>query len=284
MPVTDDSAWVALSLLQHVGGKTLRALVAHFGSADRVLQADRPALQAVRGVGEKIAAAIQQIDLDRTRREMDVWRAQQITIAPRYTRLYPDILRTLDDEPPTVFYRGALALAQIERAVAIVGTRQPSPDARKIAFRLAALLAQAGYVVVSGLAMGIDTAAHYGALSVRSGQTVAVLGSGVLNVYPLQNHTLGARILKRGALLSENHPDATPNAPRLVSRNRIISGLCQHAVIVESAIDGGAMYTATACIDQGRTLHAVDLPAAGNQMLLQQGAHVISSDLQKRSL
>jgi DNA processing protein len=99
-------------------------------------------------------------------------------------------------------------------------------------------------------------------------------------VYPQQNQALAKRIMQRGALIGENHPDATPNAPRLVSRNRIISGLCQHVIVVETEIDGGAMYAARTAIAQGRKLHVVGLPASGNLQLLKEKARYIAPDLQ----
>ena len=272
-----DIHWVALSLLPKVGKKTLAALIETFGDAESVLQADTKALLQVRGVGLKTAEAIRAVDLTMIRKEINQWQAKGVNIYPAYAADYPYALQPLEDAPPTLFVRGTLPLQA--KAAAIVGTRNPSDEARKIAFELGQCLAQQGWTIVSGLAHGIDTAAHEGALSVASGRTVAVLGGGVLNIYPAENETLAKRILKQGALVGENHPDATPNAARLVSRNRIISGLCQHVIVVETEIDGGAMYAARFATTQGRTVHAVGLPVSGNLELLKNHAKFVNPTL-----
>ena len=272
----DDSAWIALSLLRHVGSKTLRALVARFGSAENVLQASRTDLMNVRGVGAVIADAILVMDIKHINTEIEQWQRANITIAPRYTPQYPPMLRDLDDEPATIFYRGTYNVRALgEKGVAIIGTRDPSQIARQTAFQLGAKLAKQGYIIVSGLAHGIDGAAHHGALSARGGQTLAVLGSGIFHIYPKQHETLAARILQNGAILSENHPQATPSAARLVTRNRIITGLAHHVIVVETADDGGAMHAARFAKIQGKKIYTLDLPATGNQVLLEQGATCI---------
>ena len=272
-----DVHWLALSLLPKVGKKTLSALIETFGDAEAVLQADTKALLQVRGVGQKTAEAIRAVDLTLIRNELDQWQAKGVQVYPAYAADYPPALQSLDDAPPTLFVRGTLQPQA--KAAAIVGTRSPSDEARKIAFELGQCLAEQGWTIVSGLAHGIDTAAHEGALSVADGRTVAVLGGGVLNVYPAENETLANRIVKQGALVGENHPDATPNTARLVSRNRIISGLCQHVIVVETEIDGGAMYAARFATTQGRTVHAVGLPVSGNLELLKNHARYIRPTL-----
>ena len=181
------------------------------------------------------------------------------------------------DRPPALIARGCLGPDLWQRAVGIVGTRNPSSEARYLTLQLAMQLARAGYTVVSGLALGVDTAAHAGALS-ADGKTVAVLGSGVLNVYPKENTELAQRIRAAGAILSELHPRCGANAQRLVSRNRIISGLSKAVIVVESNADGGAMYTARFAHEQGRPVYTCDLPADGNQQLIKDGAYLLRRD------
>jgi len=267
-----DIAWVALSLLPHVGSKTIRALLAHFDSVDAVLQAHRDELLQVRGVGQKIAQAITQIDLKTTQKAVRRWQAQDIQIMTRHASHYPTALTQLEDEPAILFLRGTFQADLLQKTAAIVGTRKPSPLAGVLAFHMANKLVERGYTVVSGLALGIDTEAHQGALNRQDGRTVAVMGSGVLNIYPPQHRKLAHDIIQRGLIMSENHPDAAANAARLVARNRIISGLCQHVIVVETGAAGGAMYAAKTALQQGRQLYALDLPASGNQALLQAGA------------
>lgn len=277
-----DVHWIALSLLPNVGGKTLQALIAHFGSTEAVLQADKQALVQVRGVGPKIAEAICAIDLAAVEEQIQQWSQQAVSLSLAAHPDYPAALKTVDDAPPTLFVRGIVQPQA--RAIAIVGTRSPGSEAQNIAFRLGKTLAEQGWIIVSGLALGIDSAAHQGALETTNGQTIAVLGSGVLNIYPEQNQALAEQIVQRGALLGENHPAATATAPRLVARNRIITGLCQHLIVVETEADGGAMYAARFALAQGRTLHAVGLPAGGNLQLLKERANYIAPDLQNLRL
>ncbi len=272
-------AWVALSLVRHLGGKTLDALLERFGSAGAILDATPAALRQVSGVGAKTAAAIRQIDLMQIEQHLRHWQQQGVQAIPKDHDQYPALLRELADYPPTLFVHGAYHPAAWGETVAIIGTRQPQTTTRGIALSLAARLAGAGYTIVSGLAFGVDAAAHQGALSIRNGQTLAVLGGGVLNPYPLEHHKLAARLRERGCLLSEQAPDASVNAPRLVARNRIISGLCRHVIVIESADNGGAMHAARFAYAQKRHLYALNIPASGNQALLAHGAHAIAPDL-----
>lgn len=271
-----DEAWVALSLVRHVGSKTLRALVDHFGSTEAILHATPEELRAVRGIGEKIAAAIHRVDLPKTSRMIDSWQRAGVLILPHGDARFPASLHALEDGPATLFVRGEQLPPS--RCVAIVGTRDPSPEASETAFELGKRLAADGWGIISGMALGVDAAAHRGALAAR-GHTIAVLGGGVLNIYPRQHHDLAEQIMRQGALIGENSPDADASPPRLVSRNRIISGLCQHVIVVETGISGGAMYAAKAARAQGRSLHAVGFPASGNLELLKEGARYVAPSL-----
>jgi DNA processing protein len=261
-----DSAWVALSLLPHIGTKTLSNLIEAFGSTEGVLAADLASLLQIKGIGRKIAESILAIKLEETEREILQWQASGVQILPVASPDFPQSLKELPDCPPTLFLRGKLQAW--EKTAAIVGTRHPSQAAAYLARKLAKNLSEAKYWIVSGLALGIDAIGHEAALD----KTIAVLGGGVLNIYPPQHQQLAQNILKEGALMSENHPLASSSAPRLVVRNRLISGLARHLIVVETAIDGGAMHAARAAKTQGRTLYTFDLPASGNQQLLAEGA------------
>lgn len=266
-----DAAWVALSLAEHIGGKKLRALMAHFGGDPRaILNADAAALRQVPGIGPKIARIIENIDLAAVEAALPRWQAAGITLCALCDPSYPARLAAVDDAPPTLFIRGKLPAPTL-RAVAIVGTRQPSRKAVETAEQLSMGLAQRGVVIVSGLALGIDRAAHLGALAV-GGRTLAVLGSGVLNIYPQANAPLAQAILARGAVISEVNPAAQPNATTLVARNRIISGLSDALIVVESSVEGGAMHAARRALEQGRKVYAVESDASGNRALIAAGA------------
>lgn len=273
-----DPGWVALSLTEHVGGKKLAALLNHFGSVKAVLNASPEALRQVPGIGAKIAASITLINLFSVETAMQRWQAAGVRLITLDDPAYPPILRMLEDAPPTLFVRGNI-LPRDSKAGALVGTREASPVALDAARRLGIRLAEAGYTVVSGLALGIDSAAHQGALSVPAARTLAVLGSGVLRVYPTRHTALADEIIRRGALLSELAPDSEPSAAALVARNRLISGLSSLLVVVEAGANSGALHAARRAQEQGKTLCALDLPAAGNQALLREGALPVAPDL-----
>lgn len=269
---------IALSMSPNIGAKALENLRQHFNEDLAAVFAASPReLQRVRGIGAKTAAEIGRMDPQKVADQMTAWRQCGVAIETMRQTQYPASLRDLDDGPPTLFWRGRVRPDAWAKTVAIVGTRSPSPDARFITLQLAMQLARAGYAVVSGLALGIDAAAHTGALS-AAGATIAVLGSGVLNVYPPGNQELAERIGESGALVSELHPYGSANAQRLVSRNRIISGLSQAVIVVESDAQGGAMYTARFAREQGRPVYTFDSPASGNRSLIESGAIVLRRD------
>lgn len=272
-----DSAWVTLSLADHVGGKKLRALLRHFPTTTDILTADEMALRRVPGVGPKTAAIIRALRPAILHPQIAAWQAAGVRMVGLFDADYPPALAALDDAPPTLFVVGTWPLPA--RAVAVVGTRQPSPRSEHIARQLGSTLAEQGFAVVSGLALGIDRAAHIGALAVPSGTTVAVLGSGVLSIYPDSHRALAKAAAARGTLLSEVAPNARPNPASLVARNRIISGLSEAVIVVESTIDGGAMHAARRAVEQGRAVYALDNDAGGNRALLACGAQPIAPDL-----
>ncbi|NWG17508.1 MAG: DNA-protecting protein DprA [Chloroflexi bacterium] len=276
-----DSAWVALSLIERLGGKTLHTLMRHFNHDPRaVLAAAEDDLRQVRGIGPRLAQQIHAVNLDAVERAIPVWQNAGVQIVTWLDAAYPPRLRALDDAPPTLFVRGRWQ-ARWARCAAIIGTRAPQPESRLRAQNLASALAERGYLIVSGLALGIDTAAHLGALAVPEGLTLAVLGCGVLNVYPSANRALAQAIVQRGALLSETHPQASPNAGALVARNRIITGLSDLVIVVETETDGGAMHAARFALAQGRAVYAVDIAASGNRALIEAGAGVLPAEMRK---
>jgi DNA processing protein len=267
-----DTAWVALSLAERIGSKTLSALLRHFGDdTSAILAADSESLQQVPGVGPRIASAIKHINLNQVERDMERWRQAGVMAVTVADPLYPSRLRELDDAPPTLFLSASWQPA-FDHAIAIVGTREPSRESAGVARRLAGMAVQRGYTVVSGLALGIDTHAHFGALT---GQTVAVLGCGILNIYPQQNRQLAGRIR---LLMCEVRPDSQPSAANLVARNRLISGLSEAVIVVETDIDGGAMHAARFAMVQGRRVYAVDNDASGNRDLIERGATAVPPD------
>ncbi len=278
---SERAAWIALSAADHIGIRLLRTLTAHFGSLRAALLADTGALLAVPGVGPATVRSIRAVDLAAAERRLAAWRAAGVRVATQMPDdgAYPACLRLLDDAPPTLFARSAWEALACD-GVAVVGTRAPTAQARAAARLLGFELARRGLTVVSGLARGVDTEAHLGAVSAPGGRTLAVLGSGVQRVYPSENAALAQLIARSGALVSEAAPDAAPSVPRLVARNRIISGLSRAVIVVETAADGGAMHAARFAREQGRPVYALDVAASGNRALLESGALPLAPDLQ----
>ncbi len=275
--MTLDIAWIALSLVPRIGNKTLDTLLSTFGTCDHIIHASKKDLMKIRGIGEKTAHAITAIDIDTLQYDLDHWQNAGVQIITRDDALYPNILHDLDDKPLTLFVRGKYQPEEWQPAVAIVGSRHATQVSQSTASQLAEAYTDKGWTVISGLALGIDTAAHQGALNSRNTPTIAILGGGVLDIYPPQNQALADKILEQGALISENAPYATSNAARLVTRNRIISGLCQQVIVVQSDINGGAMYAAKAAQQYGKKVLTLDYSFSGNQALITQGAQAINS-------
>ena len=191
---------------------------------------------------------------------------------------YPELLRQIHDPPPFLYVRGEL-LPEDQKALAIVGSRQCSEYGRAVARRISQELARRGFTIVSGLARGIDGAAHEGALSV-GGRTLGVLGCGVDVAYPLEHLSLKEAISKQGAVISEFPLATAPVPENFPRRNRVISGLCLGVIVVEAADQSGALITATSALEQGREVFAVPGPigsktSVGTHRLIKQGAKLI---------
>lgn len=267
-----ESADIALALVPNLRNSARHALLAHFGNAQAVITAPPEALQAFAGVGKTLAKRIHTLDLRAFEKQLKAWQARGVAIIPFGDARYPSALTPLPDAPAVLFALGKpLEKIPLAKATSIVGTRKPLPRLREIAHFFAFRYAQMGHTVVSGLAVGVDRVAHEGALA-GGGQTVAVLGSGVLNVYPAVNAQLAQRIQAHGTLLCECAPDAPVSVPRLVARNRLMSALSQQLMLIESAEDGGAMHAVRFAFAQGRTVLALNIPATGNQVAIVEGA------------
>ena len=193
---------------------------------------------------------------------------------------YPECLKHIYDPPQTLFVKGGF-LKQDSLAVAIVGTRHPTVYGRDAAQRIAVECAAEGLTVVSGLARGIDTAAHKGALK-AGGRTIAVLGSGILNIYPKQNQQLAEEIAENGAVITEFPVNAKPLPINFPQRNRIISGLSLAVVVVEAAARSGSLITAHCALEQGREVFALpglarSVTSQGTHQLLKEGARLVET-------
>ncbi len=255
-PVEELRALVALTLVPGVGPGRIRALLARFGSAQAALHAPVAALVQVPGIGMQTARRIVAFD-DWDTVDAQFERAERVgaMLIPAWDERFPPLLRQIYDPPALLWVRGELTPAD-NNAVAIVGTRRPTDYGLRTARQFAAALAREGVTVVSGLAYGIDAAAHRGALE-TGGRTLAVLGSGVDRIYPSRHERLARAIVAQGALLSEFPLGAAPDAPNFPRRNRLISGLARAVLIVEAYKTGGALITARLALEQNREVLAI---------------------------
>jgi DNA processing protein len=253
----DVNGLLKLAAVPGISSIRLRALVNHFKTPDAVFAASFHELTQVNGVDTKIAMKIRQFTngeefVQQQCTKLEQAEAQVITF---WDAEYPEALKNIYYPPALLFIRGTLT-ENDKHAVAIVGTRRASDYGLHIAQKFATELAQHGVTIISGLAYGIDAAAHTAALN-AGGRTIAVLGSGVDMIYPPENAKLADRIRANGCFLSE-YPMGTEAHPKnFPARNRIISGLALGTLIVESGLDGGAMITAQFALDQDREVFAI---------------------------
>lgn len=272
-------AWLALVNAPGIGPRTVARLIAHFGSPSAVLRAS-PERLAAAGLKPASVAALKQPDPDALAAALD-WSAQPdahlITLAdPRY----PPLLAEIHDAPPLLYVRGDVGLLA-EPQIAIVGSRNPTPGGLETTRELARQLVGFGLIVTSGLALGVDGAAHAAALA-GGGRTVAVLGTGPDRVYPAVHRDLARRIADSGALVSEFPPGQGPLARNFPRRNRLISGLSLGVLVTEAALKSGSLITARTALEQGREVFAVpgsirNPLARGCHALIRDGARLIES-------
>jgi DNA processing protein len=280
--------WLQLALTEGIGPILTSRLVSAAGSAQAACTADRQLLRNIDGIGP---AKSQQI-YDALRRaaaladgELERAAAANVTIICLEDDAYPPMLKSISDAPPVLYIRGNLEPRDLN-GLAIVGSRRCSHYGREQAERFGALLAQAGFTVISGGARGVDSSAHRGALSLTNGRTIAVLGSGVDVAYPPENAALFDQIAGRGAVVSEFPMSTSPLRENFPRRNRVISGLSRGVLVVEADIASGALITARlACDSHNRPVFAIpgridNAMSAGPHALIRDGA-VLTTGLEE---
>jgi DNA processing protein len=274
-------AAMRLSLVSGIGPRYRRALLEHFGTPAAVLAAPPSELRRVPGIGAKLSQAIaraaDEIDVAA---EIERCREHSIAILGEHDPAYPRPLAEIPDPPGILYVQGEL-LPRDGLSVAIVGSRHATHYGLAQAERLGSALARAGLTIVSGLARGIDAAAHRGALNAGC-RTIAVLGSGLLNIYPPEHRELAAEVAASGALVSEARPLAEPFSGSFPQRNRLISGLSLGVIVVEASIHSGALITVRHATEQGREVFAVpgrvdSRMSHGCHRLLRDGARLVET-------
>lgn len=282
--LSPQEALVTLNLIPGLGSMRIQALLEYFGSAEQVLHAPERLLAQVPRIGPKLAAAIADWrNCTNARAELECAEQYGVRVVTLIDADYPEFLRRMSDPPIVLYVRGNWLSSDSDRSIAIVGTRQATPYGATAARRFGRELADAGCTIISGLARGIDTAAHWGALD-AGGRTIAVLGFGMAELYPPENAELADRICAgHGALVSEFPMYMRPSRTTFPQRNRIVAAWSRATLVVEAPHHSGALHTATmAAADYGNAVFAVpgpinQLSSSGCHNLIRDGATLCSS-------
>jgi DNA processing protein len=273
--------WIALRLTPGIGTVVCKNLLEAFGSPERIMAAPQEELAAVDGMSARLAVALKSSranpDIDR---ELTKLSATDIHVITYTAPDYPQPLKNIYDPPPHIYVRGRLQPSD-SNAVAVVGSRNASDYGLRAATDISRELAEAGLTIVSGMAAGIDAAAHRGALE-AGGRTIAVLGCGADVCYPAGNRRLYDAIAQKGAIVSEYAPGTGPDTYHFPARNRIISGMARAIVVVEAGPKSGSLITARLALEQGRDVFAVpgsiySFKTRGAHQLIRSGAALIES-------
>ncbi len=271
--------FVLLCSIEKLNETRLYALLERYRNPESILNAYTAELAEI--VGSEIAGRISTLEVDDDiKRKWEIMERHQIKVIPYYAEEYPHWLKNIQHFPPVLFMRGNIKLED-EIAIAIVGTRGATVYGKAIAEEFAGEFAQAGVCVVSGMARGIDTSAHWGSLK-KNGRTIAVLGCGVDIVYPAENKNLLNEIIKNGAVVSEFNIGTKPLAQNFPKRNRIISGLSRAIVAIEAKEKSGVMNTVEWALQQNKEIYAIpgniySKTSAGTNRLIKEGATPVTS-------
>ena len=279
--------WIWLSLACGVASREFGRLVTRFDDAYELYAMSDEEIEGIDGIGERLKMRLSDKNMEDAEKILEDCQKGGVTVVTYADKAYPPKLRLIEDPPVVLYVLGKISGLESHPSIGVVGTRKMSEYGRKMAFRLSYELAIAGTVIVSGLALGVDGVAACAALEAK-GNTIAVLGCGVLVDYPKAHRKLKAAIVRHGAVISE-YPPNTPAVPRnFPTRNRIISGICHGTLLVEGTKKSGSMITARLAIGQGRALFAVpgkigDVNSEGPNLLIREGAYSVleSTDILK---
>ncbi len=280
MELSEIRDWIGLSLVPEIGSRRFTSLLDHFGSPGEVFSSSLRELERIPDVGRIVAQNIKNFkswgEAEKQSRRIVKERFRFITLrSPEY----PVNLKNIYDPPPFLFLKGEIT-KEDQKALAIVGTRMPSPYGRLITEKITCGLVEKGVTIVSGFARGIDSLSHQQALR-REGRTIGVLGSGLDVIYPPENKSLAEKMEKKGALVSEFLLGTKPEGTNFPKRNRLISGLSLGVIIIEAGIKSGALITAKLALEQGREVFAVpgnvsSERSQGTNWLIKNGASLIT--------
>ena len=276
---SDIKYWLALGRVKGVGNVTYKALIDEFHDPGAIFEAPLKRLEEISGMGKKTAANIKSFkEWEWVEKEINLIEKQDVKFLTLTDADFPKALLTIPDPPPYLYTKGTIC-KEDENAIAIVGTRLPTQYGISAAESISRELAGSGITIVSGMARGIDAAAHRGALAAK-GRTIAVLGSGIDVIYPSENKKLYEQIVSNGAVVSEFPIGMSPLAENFPQRNRIISGLVRGVLVVEASEKSGSLITAGLALDYGRDVFAMpgnttSFKSKGTNKLIKQGAKLV---------
>jgi len=279
--MSDPIYLLALNSLRDIGPVIARRLLAVFGSPENIFQSTVRELKEIEGIGENRARSIVSFNQwDSIQKEIDRVSKSGASIITINDTTYPESLRRISDAPLVLYVKGKIKDTD-KYAVAIVGSRLPTDYGLQVAEKISYRIASYGLTVISGMARGIDTIAHKGALMAK-GRTIAVLGSGIDIPYPAENRGLMNAIASAGAVISEFPLGTGPNKENFPQRNRIISALALGVVVIEAAVDSGSLITVGYALEQGKEVFAVpgnitSVTSKGTNNLIKKGAKLVDS-------
>ncbi|MBA3958102.1 MAG: DNA-protecting protein DprA [Parachlamydiaceae bacterium] len=270
--LTELDALIILTTIPHLGSVRIRLLLQHYGSALNALQTDAASIAQLPDFGPKIAEGWLHWKHSGWQDNLELAQKLRVDIVPFTSNVYPKALLELPDYPVVLYMKGTLK-PRDQQSIAVIGTRQASIYGLEMAKKISSDLALSGFTVVSGLARGIDTAAHEGALV--TGRTIAVIGSGLADIYPRENSRLAERVSENGVLISEFPMATPPDRQNFPQRNRIVAGMTRGTFLVEAPLKSGAMITVDRALTYKRKLFA--LPGRIDQGMFQGNHHVIKT-------
>lgn len=279
----DKLFWIWLNNVPGIGARRFYKLIEYYETPEQLFYATDEDLQpAAKLLGYKAMATLQEFRRDEAlEKARKIMEQLDLTILTLLSPDYPPLLKSIYDPPPILYCKGK-PLEYNRPAIAVVGSRLSSQYGRTTARKISCELARSGVIVVSGMARGIDTMAHKGALDVKGGYTIAVLGGGVDYIYPAENDALYRSILDQGTVISEYPPGAKPTPGNFPARNRIVSGLSAGTLVVEAGVKSGALITVDCALEQGRDVYAlpgnIGSPySQGTNKILKEGAKLVTS-------
>lgn len=277
--MTELEAFIGLNLVSNIGSVRLNKLLEVFGKPEEIFSANYEHLASIFGIGSQIASDIVSFKKENIEKELSSSKKLGIKILTLNDKDYPENLKQIPGAPIVLYVLGNIT-AQDNLAIGIVGSRRASLYGLSNAEKFAIQLCAQGITIVSGMARGVDTYAHRGALKAK-GRTIAVMGSGFNHIYPAENATLAKEISSSGAVISEFPMQAQPLAQNFPRRNRLISGLSLGILITEAARNSGALITADFALEQGREVFALpgridSVGSMGTNALLKQGAKMVT--------